>query len=145
MEYHFQRVWHNGNISVCQDLTEHLNNQKYLPQCTIKERKRITESFKKWKNTPMKITFQEDTLYPAAIHDKFKCKCPTAFLSLYEIQNYSIFSASNSEPVISFQASRLQAVNRMHNKLCYCIKPTFLPSQNLCGGSKQRFYLLFLT
>lgn len=145
MEFNFQRVWYNGNTSVCQDLTEQLNNLKHLSQCTIKKRKRIIESFKKRKNTPMKITFQEDTLYLAAIHDKFKCKCPTAFLPLYEIQNYCIVSASNSEPVICFQAYRLQAVNCMHNKLCCCIISTFLPSQNLCGDSKQRFCLLLLT
>lgn len=73
----------------------------------------------------MKITFQKDTLYLAAIHDKFKCKYPTPFLPLYEIQNYSIFSASNSEPVICFQAYGLQAVNRMHNRLCCCKNPPF--------------------
>lgn len=65
----------------------------------------------------MKITFQAGTLYLAAIHDKFKCKCPKAFLPHYEIQNYSPFSANSSEPVICFQAYGLRAVNRMHNRL----------------------------
>lgn len=64
------------------------------------------------------------------------------FLPLYEIQNYSIFSASNSQP-IHIQAYGLQAVNRMHNRLCYCTNPPFYLLKIFVVALKKGFACYF--